>query len=73
MPLDAFVAAFEQHNNGVDNSRGGREVVYHVFGGCSEDDDPDDGYIGPGTNIYVVDPTGGAVQASQNDDGVRSS
>ena len=74
MPLEAFVAAFEQHNRGANNNnnnneRGGsggreREVLYHVFGDCSEDDEPDDGYVGPGTNVYVVDPTGEAVQAS---------
>merc|ERR1712048_950010 len=31
-------------------------VVYHIFGDCKPQK------IGPGTNIYLVDPTGDAVQ-----------
>lgn len=44
--LDEFKAAFDK-----------RGRIYHIFGDCKPSTRP-----GPGTNIYVVDPTGDAVQ-----------
>jgi len=44
--LDAFKANFDSHN-----------IKYHVFGDCTNSTKP-----GPGTNMYVVDPTGDSVQ-----------
>lgn len=44
--LDVYKANFDQHRR-----------VYHIFGDCKPSK-----ISGPGTNIYVVDPTGDAVQ-----------
>jgi hypothetical protein len=44
--LDEFKAAFDKHRR-----------MYHIFGDCKPSK-----IKGPGTNIYVVDPTGDAVQ-----------
>jgi hypothetical protein len=44
--LDAFKANFDSHG-----------IKYHVFGDCTNSSKP-----GPGTNMYVVDPTGDSVQ-----------
>merc|ERR1712023_574568 len=44
--LDNFKAAFDKNRR-----------IYHIFGDCKQSTSP-----GPGTNIYVADPTGDVVQ-----------
>merc|ERR1712151_144161 len=50
---------WDQHDIQIDtfkNNSDSRGRAYHVFGDCKP------ATMGPGTNIYVVDPTGDAVQ-----------